>query len=82
VDIKWSIEPGWSFVTVRDAEQGMQGTCKEYPGFHVEETRYQYFPSYDDEEKRLTFATESELMEHLVKAVTENVAFYRHLESK
>ena len=35
-DIKWSIEPGWSLVTVRDAEQGMKGTRKEYPGFNVD----------------------------------------------
>jgi hypothetical protein len=71
-DTRWRIYPNWSF----------PGTEKESPTFTIEETEYYWFPEYHDKERRLDFSLESEVLEYLVKKITEKVAFYRHLHSK
>ena len=74
VRTNWEVEPNFGRYTAH-REDGILFYVE--PGFRVEET---VWLKWDVQENKLTFDTEQELIEYLVKKISKEVANQRHLK--
>lgn len=78
-DVRWRIEPNYG---VRFPAEAGDSLFFEEPGFRVEETKYYRYAEFDMVENTKAFEDEQAVSQYLVRKIAEQVAHYRHIESR
>lgn len=77
VDIRWCIEP---MSTPRLEAEAGEALFEAQPGFSIEEVETFQLPEFNQFEHTYTFETEGEVVQHILKKMTENIAHYQQIE--
>lgn len=78
VDVRWKVQPNFS---VKLIPQPGEGVLEVESGFRIEESITCRQPEFDYSEKTLTFDTESEAVQYIIKKMADNIALYQHIQS-